>query len=84
MKKGDLKVSNILDIEPDNATKLALLGQEVNMLVNTRWQLQMRHRVNKSIGADKSALDSIQTELERGEKYLAKLGEEVEALTKEK
>jgi len=77
-------VSNILDIEPDNNTKLALLGQEVNMLVNTRWQLQMRHRVNKSIGADKSALDSIQTELERCEKYLAKLGEEVEALTKEK
>ena len=77
-------MSNILDIEPDNNTKLALLGQEVNMLVNTRWQLQMRHRVNKSIGADKSALDSIQTELERCEKYLAKLGEEVEALTKEK
>ena len=77
-------MSNILDIEPDNNTKLALLGQEINMLVNTRWQLQMRHRVNKSIGADKSALDSIQTELERCEKYLAKLGEEVEALTKEK
>ena len=77
-------MSNILDIEPDNNTKLALLGQEVNMLVNTRWQLQMRHRVNKSIGADKSALDSIQAELERCEKYLAKLGEEVEALTREK
>ena len=77
-------MSNILDIEPDNNTKLALLGQEVNILVNTRWQLQMRYRVNKSIGADKSALDSIQAELEKFEKYLAKLGEEVEALTKEK
>ena len=77
-------MSNILDIEPDNNTKLALLGQEVNILVNTRWQLQMSYRVNKSIGADKSALDSIQAELEKFEKYLAKLGEEVEALTKEK
>ena len=77
-------MSSILDIEPDNNTKLALLGQEVNMLVNTRWQLQMRYRVNKGIGTDKSALDSIQAELERCEKYLAKLGEEVEALTGEK
>ena len=77
-------MSNILDIEPDNNTKLVLLGQEVNMLVNTRWQLRMRHRVNKGIGSDKSVLDSIEAELERCEKYLAKLSEEVEALTKEK
>ena len=77
-------MSNILDIEPDDNTKLALLGQEVNMLVNTRWQLQMRYRVNKGIGADKSSLDSIEAELERCEKYLAKLSEEVEELTKEK
>ena len=77
-------MSNILDIEPDNNTKLALLGQEVNMLVKIGWKLKMSYRVNKSIGVDKSALESIQAELEKCEKYLAKLGEEVEALTGEK
>ena len=77
-------MSNILDLEPDDDTKLALLSQEVNVFVNTRWQLQIRHRVNKSIGADKPVLEAIQADLERVEKYLAKLGEEIEALTKEK
>jgi len=77
-------VSNILDLEPDNQTKLVLLSQEVNMYVNTRWQLQMRHRVNKSIGADKSVLDAIQADLEKCEKYLAKLDNEAQALSKEK
>ena len=77
-------MSNILDIEPDDNTKLALLGQEVNMLVNTRWQLQMRYRINKNIDSDKSILDSIRAELERIEKYLSRLDEEVQVLTKEK
>ena len=77
-------MSNILDIEPDDNTKLALLGQEVNMLVNTRWQLQMRYRVNKGIGSDRPVLEAIETDLERVEKYLAKLDEEVKALTREK
>ena len=77
-------MSNILDLEPDDDTKLALLSQEVNVFVNTRWQLQMRYRVNKSIGADKPVLEAIQADMERIEKYLAKLDEEIEALTKEK
>jgi hypothetical protein len=77
-------MTNILDLEPDNNTKLVLLGQEVNMYINTRWQLQMRYRVSKNIGADKSVLDSIQADLEKCEKYLAKLDEEAQALSKEK
>ena len=77
-------MSNILDMEPDNNTKLALLGQEVNMCVNTRWQLQMRYRASRGIGADKSVLDAIQAELEKCEKYLAKLDDEAQALSKEK
>jgi len=77
-------MSNILDLEPDNKTKLALLSQEVNMLINTRWQLQMRHRVNKSIGADKTVLDSIEAELVKCEQYLARLDDEAQALSKER
>lgn len=75
-------MSNILDLEPDIPTKLAILSQEVNTLINTRWQLQMRYRVNKGIGADKSVLETIQADLERVEKYLAKLDEEVQGLSK--
>jgi len=77
-------VSNILDLEPDNQTKLVLLSQEVSMYINTRWQLQMRYRVSKSIGTDKSVLDAIQADLEKCEKYLARLDDETQALSKEK
>lgn len=76
-------MSNILDLEPDTATQLALLHQEVNMAVNTRWQISMRHRVNKRIG-NEAVTKQLEIELEQIEKYLSALDAEVKQLTTEK
>ena len=77
-------MTTLSEIQPDRATQLALLQQEANMMINARWQLEMRHRVNKRIGADKSVLDVLQTDLERCEKYLAAIDEEVKLIAGEK
>ena len=72
-------MTSILDSEPSIETQLALLQQEVNMAVNTRWQLNMRYRVNKRIG-NESSLKQLETELESIEKYLSALEAEVKQL----
>ena len=77
-------MTNLSEVQPDKVTQLALLQQEANMMINARWQLEMRHRVNKRIGADKSVLDVLQTDLERCEKYLAAIDEEVKLIAGEK
>ena len=77
-------MTTLSEIQPDRATQLALLQQEANMMINARWQLEMRHRVNKRIGADKSVLDALQADLERCEKYLAAIDEEVKLIAGEK
>lgn len=76
-------MTSILDLEPDPATQLVLLQQEVNMAVNARWQISMRHRVNKRLG-NEAATKQLETELEQIEKYLSALDAEVKQLTMEK
>ena len=77
-------MTNLSEVKPDKATQLALLQQEANMMINARWQLEMRYRVNKRIGADKSVLDALQADLEKCEKYLAAIDDEVKAIAGEK
>ena len=72
--------TTIMDLEPSLNIKMALLQQEVNSAVSARWQLEMRLRVNKRIGSDKSVIDQIIAELERLEKYLAALDDESKTL----
>jgi len=47
-----------------------ILVQEIEMLKNTRYQYQVRHRVNKKIGATTEQLATLVTELERIEQMI--------------
>ncbi len=64
-----------LDIPTENAR--AILMQEIVMLKNTRYQYDIRYKVNKRIGADESILKSISTELERLEKLIIEYEKEL-------
>ena len=75
-----MKPTPILDMEPDRATQLALLQQEVTIALNTRWQFQMRHRVNKKLGND---VTQFEKDLEQIEKYLSALESEIKAVAGE-
>ena len=55
--------------EPSRETKLAIIDEEIRAYVNTRYQLQLRHRVNRSLGNEK-AVEAIEADLVNIEKAL--------------
>lgn len=52
------------------AIQIQIVKQELQMWQNTRWQLDMRHRVTKRIGGD---LKAIEEEMVRAEGAIAEL-----------
>ena len=65
--------------EPATGVKRALLEQEIAMWVNTRYQAQVRLRVQKAIG-DTEQQAAIIKDLERCEKALDALQAELDGL----
>ena len=61
------------DLAPE--VKLALLQREVVEWQQLRYTLEVRHRVNKRIGAPAEAMEPIAKDLERCEKALDALRE---------
>jgi hypothetical protein len=70
-----------MDISPN--VKLAIMDQERQGWLNTRYQLQLRHRVNTSIGSDPAILKQIETELMRCEQAIDILTKEMEIVENE-
>jgi len=58
-----------MDEEITLEVKRALIEQESAMWRNTRYQLQLRHRVQRALGA-KDIMEQIEKELEKCEKAL--------------
>jgi hypothetical protein len=67
-----------LDIPIESAK--AILMQEIGTLKNTRYQLDIRYKVNKRIGADESILKAVSTDLERIEKLITEYELELSGL----
>ena len=59
----------------------AILVNELEMWRNTRYQLQLRYRVNQGIDSPPEVMKSIEAELVRCEKALDLLKSELDALT---
>lgn len=60
--------------------KRALLTQEIGQWKNTAYLLQVRHRVNKKLGAEEQALKSLEDEMVKAENAIDILSEELKAL----
>jgi hypothetical protein len=73
-------VSNILGDEIPIEVKRSIIDQERKLYLNTRYQLQVRYRVNKTIGAEQAVLQDLEKELTRCEKIIDALAAELEAL----
>lgn len=58
-----------MDEEITLEVRRAIIEQDRNMWKNTRYQLQLRHRVQKALGAT-DVLEQIEKELEKCEKAL--------------
>jgi hypothetical protein len=58
------------DDEVPRIIQIQIIQQELQMWKNTRWQLEMRHRVTKRIGGD---LKAIEEEMVRAEGALDEL-----------
>jgi hypothetical protein len=54
------------EISPE--VKRALIENEITLWRNTAYQAQLRHRVNKKLGADEQALKALEDELLKAEK----------------
>lgn len=64
--------------EIEKEVKLKIIKSEIEMYRNTRYQLEIRHRVNKKLGNTEDQLKAIEKELENVEKALDEL-KEIEA-----
>ena len=53
--------------------KLAIIDSEIQMYHNTRYQLQLRHRVQKGIGGTPEQLKALEDELAKIESALDEL-----------
>lgn len=53
--------------------KKQILQQEISMYHNTRYQLEIRHRINKKLGNTPEQLKAIENELVKIESALAEL-----------
>lgn len=67
--------------EISGEVKRAIVEQELTLWRNTLYQLQLRHRVNKKVGASEAALKVIENEMIKCEATLDALKEELETLT---
>jgi hypothetical protein len=72
-----------MDDQVPNEVKRQLITNEVQMWRNTAYQLVLRHKVNKRIGADPSVLKQIEDEMVKCEGALEVLQEELDELKKE-
>lgn len=71
-----------MNSEPQNNIKRQIIEQELALWSNTRYQLQMRYRVNKSIGSPEEALKRIEDELTKCEQAIDILSKELSTLEK--
>lgn len=60
--------------------KRQIIAAELEQWQVARYQLEVRYRVNKRIGSEAEALKRIETELERCEKAIDALGDELDGL----
>lgn len=60
--------------------KKQIVKQEMEQWEVTRYQLEVRHRVNKRIGSSADVMKSIETDLERCEKAIDALSDEMKLL----
>lgn len=72
-----------MDDQVPNEVKWQLITNEMQMWRNTAYQLILRHKVNKKIGADPSVLKQIEDEMVKCEGALEVLQEELDTLQKE-
>lgn len=66
--------------EPELRTQRKLMQEEIAAWVNTRYQCQVRLRVQKAIGGEKEIQAALIKDLERCERALDALAEEVARL----
>jgi len=74
-----------MDTQPTQPIPLerqqAIIVNELEMWRNTRYQLQLRYRVNKGIESTQDVMQAIEAELVRCEKAIDILKAELDALT---
>lgn len=70
----------IINEDVPQFVKHNIILQEIQMYKNTRYQLQLRHRVQKAIGGTADQLKAIEDELLNCEKALDLLKSELESL----
>jgi len=63
--------------------KKAIINQELSMWLNTRYQFEVRHRINKKIGSGAEILKNIEDELTKCEKMIDALEDELNKLENE-
>jgi len=63
--------------------KKAIINQELSMWLNTRYQFEVRHRINKKIGSSAEILKNIEDELTKCEKMIDALEDELNKLENE-
>lgn len=63
------------------AVKREIIRGEIQMYVNTRYQTELRHRVQKAIGGKPEVLKALEDDLVNFEAALDILGKELEAVT---
>ena len=74
-----------MSIEEDTIeekVKMNIVDSEIAMYKNTRYQLEVRHRINKKLGNAEEQLTALEKELENVEKALDELKEIKKEFTK--
>ena len=57
----------------EEEVKMRIVDSEIAMYKNTRYQLEVRHRINKKLGNSEEQLKALEKELENVEKALDEL-----------
>ena len=57
----------------EEEVKMKIVDSEIAMYKNTRYQLEIRHRINKKLGNSEEQLKALEKELENVEKALDEL-----------
>lgn len=70
--------------EPTLDAKIEIAKNERRTWVNTRYQQQLRYKVNKSIGSDEPVLKRIEAELMKCEAAIEALDGELKSLEEQK
>ncbi len=69
--------------EPTPAIKKSIIEQDLQMWQNTLYQAQVRHRVQRLIGAGPEALKALETDMERAMKAIDAYAVELAEVEKE-